>query len=224
MPADLPTSGLPAPAAATPGNCPEQAGASSSNRPQRYLPCSGTSIALTLDDGPSPQWTERMLGLLDHFKVRATFSLIGRQVAIHPGLVGAVAAAGHVIANHTYSHRDLARMPSADVEREIVSAGDAIERACGRRPDLFRAPGGAWSSTVLSLCERDGLRPLDWSIDPRDWSRPGTRHIAEVILGQTRPGSIILEHDGGGDRSQTYQALSIVVPRLLEAGYTFVTP
>ena len=65
------------------------------------------------------------------------------------------------------------------------------------------------------------LRPLDWSVDPRDWSRPGTATIVSRILSHTRTGSIILEHDGGGDRSQTVAALTIVLPRLLDEGFRF---
>ena len=221
IPPDL-VAGLPSPV--PPGSCTPKRPATSAGRPQRYLPCNGTAVALTLDDGPSPQWTERMLALLDRHHVRATFSLIGKQAVAHPGLVAEIAAAGHTLANHTYSHPDLATLPAAKVDREITRAGDAIEKACGTRPALFRAPGGSWSSTVLATCARDGLRPLDWSVDPRDWSRPGARHIAEVILRQTRPGSIILEHDGGGDRHETYLALAVTLPRLLEAGYTFTTP
>jgi peptidoglycan-N-acetylglucosamine deacetylase len=66
--------------------------------------------------------------------------------------------------------------------------------------------------------------PLAWSVDPRDWSRPGVRHIVATIMGTTRPGSIIIEHDGGGNRSQTVAALRIVLPRLLAEGYRFQTP
>jgi peptidoglycan/xylan/chitin deacetylase (PgdA/CDA1 family) len=138
--------------------------------------------------------------------------------------VAEIVAAGHMLANHSHTHPDLAVLPRARVEQEIMRAGDAIEQAGGRRPELFRAPGGAWSATVLSLCAREGLRPLAWSVDPRDWSRPGARQIAGIILRQTRPGSIILEHDGGGDRRETYQALSAAIPLLQEAGYTFTTP
>jgi len=221
IPADL-TLNLPTPV--PPGSCTPRHAAASAGHPQRFLPCTGTAIALSLDDGPSPEWTERMLGLLDRHHVRATFSLIGRQAVAHPGLVAEIAAAGHTLANHTYGHPDLATLPAAKVEREIARGGDAIEKACGTRPTLFRAPGGSWSRTVLATCARDGLRPLDWSVDPRDWSRPGARRIAEVILRQTRPGSIILEHDGGGDRRETLLALSVAIPRLLEAGYTFTTP
>jgi peptidoglycan/xylan/chitin deacetylase (PgdA/CDA1 family) len=224
LPEVLPTAGLPVVARPIPGVCPTTGPTPSGRGPQHYLVCTGTQIALTLDDGPSPEWTARMLRLLESYRVKATFSMIGRAVAAHPGLVDEVVAAGHLVGNHTYTHPDLSRLTRAAVEREIHSAGDAIEKACGRRPALFRAPGGHWSPAVLAVCAAAGMRPLDWSVDPRDWSQPGTRKIAEVILQNTRPGSIILEHDGGGDRHQTYEALSIAIPRLLDAGYRFVQP
>ncbi|MER6549629.1 polysaccharide deacetylase family protein, partial [Streptomyces sp. NPDC001233] len=73
-------------------------------------------------------------------------------------------------------------------------------------------------------CRELGMRLLDWSVDPHDWSRPGVSRIVERIMAHAHPGSIILEHDGGGDRSQTVAALRLVLPRLLDAGYHFVTP
>jgi peptidoglycan/xylan/chitin deacetylase (PgdA/CDA1 family) len=91
----------------------------------------------------------------------------------------------------------------------------------GVHPTIFRAPYGAWSPTVFQACADANLRALDWSVDPEDWSRPGTSAIVSRIMKNTRTGSIILEHDGGGDRSQTVAALKIVLPQLLDAGYRF---
>jgi peptidoglycan-N-acetylglucosamine deacetylase len=181
-------------------------------------------IALTIDDGPSPEYTPQVLRLLAKYKVTATFSMIGLEVAACPGLVREVAAAGHTIANHTWSHPDLARLAPVTVAGQIDRATDAIHQATGRKPSLFRAPYGAWSPAVLDTCARVGLTPLDWSVDPRDWSRPGVASIVANIMHNTRTGSIILEHDGGGNRSQTVAALKLVLPRLLDAGYHFATP
>jgi peptidoglycan-N-acetylglucosamine deacetylase len=181
-------------------------------------------IALTIDDGPSPEYTPQVLRLLAKYKVTATFSMIGLEVTAYPGLVREVAAAGHAIANHTWSHPDLARLAPVTVAGQIDRATDAIHRATGRKPSLFRAPYGAWSPAVLGTCARAGLTPLDWSVDPRDWSRPGVASIVANIMRDTRTGSIILEHDGGGNRSQTVAALKLVLPRLLDAGYHFATP
>ncbi len=172
--------------------------------PQAHVPCSAADVALTIDDGPDPEWTPKVLALLQRLDVRATFCVIGRQAAAHPELVAAVAGAGHVVANHTYTHRFLASATQQQIRSEIARATDAVAAATGgHRPTLFRAPGGEWTSAVLAECAAQGLRPLGWSVDPRDWSRPGTPSIVRTLLGKTVPGSIILEHDGGGNRSQT---------------------
>ena len=189
-----------------------------------YVRGGRNGIALTIDDGPSPEYTPQVLRLLAKYRVTATFSMIGLEVAAYPGLVREVAAAGHVIANHTWSHPDLARLAPVTVAGQLDRATDAIHRATGRAPQLFRAPYGAWSPAVLDQCARVGLTPLDWSVDPRDWSRPGVPAIVANIMRNTRTGSIILEHDGGGNRAQTVAALQQVIPRLLDHGYHFATP
>jgi peptidoglycan/xylan/chitin deacetylase (PgdA/CDA1 family) len=182
------------------------------------------AIALTIDDGPSPVYTPQMLQLLDKYQVTATFSMIGLEVDAHPAIAREVAAAGHIIANHTWSHPDLAFLSPAVIADQINQAAGAIHQATGRAPTLFRAPYGAWSPAVLQCCAQARMTPLDWSVDPRDWSRPGVAAIVRNIMRNTRTGSIILEHDGGGNRTQTLAALKIVLPRLIDAGYYFVTP
>jgi peptidoglycan/xylan/chitin deacetylase (PgdA/CDA1 family) len=218
---------VPTPARPTPGVCPTVPGlVQKPGGPQHYLPCNGTNIALTIDDGPDPAWTPKILAVLARYHIPATFCMIGRQAAAHPNLVAAVAGAGHHIANHTFTHPlAIARLAPPQVREEVERASEAIATASGgRRPSLFRSPGGAWSPTVLAACADAGMRPLDWSVDPRDWSMPGTQHIVDVVLTKTRPGSIILEHDGNGNRQQTVDALTIALPRLIDAGYHFVQP
>jgi peptidoglycan-N-acetylglucosamine deacetylase len=182
------------------------------------------AIALTIDDGPNPVYTPQVLALLARYQVTATFSMIGIEAQAYPAVAREVAAAGHLITNHTWTHLNLAWLPRALVAEQMSRATDAIHAATGRIPDLFRAPYGAWSPFVLSQCARTDMTPLGWSVDPRDWSRPGVASIVANIMRNTRTGSIVLEHDGGGDRSQTVAALKIVIPRLLAAGYHFRTP
>jgi peptidoglycan/xylan/chitin deacetylase (PgdA/CDA1 family) len=194
------------------------------DRPLYYIDNADKAIALTIDDGPSPAYTPQVLDLLAEYHVTATFSMIGIHVAAYPHLARAVAKAGHRIANHTWAHVDLAGLPARSVHGQLSRASDAIHAATGARPALFRAPYGAWTPTVIRQCEQMRMLPVDWSVDPRDWARPGVRRIVRDIMGKTRPGSIILEHDGGGNRSQTVAALRIVLPRLLAEGYHFQTP
>ena len=181
-------------------------------------------VALTIDDGPSPVYTPQVLRILRQYGIIASFSMTGRNAAAFPGVARQVAAAGHMIVNHTWNHYNLGYLPAVAVQDEIVRATDAIHAATGERPGMFRAPYGVWPPAVFSYCARAGLTPLAWSVDPRDWSRPGVRAIVRDIVADTRTGSIILEHDGGGNRSQTVAALTIWLPRLLDAGYQFTTP
>jgi peptidoglycan/xylan/chitin deacetylase (PgdA/CDA1 family) len=192
--------------------------------PVYYLDDGPKAIALTIDDGPSPVYTPQILRLLARYRVTAAFSMIGENASYYPGIARDVADAGHVIVNHTWDHANLTRLSRSQVRAEIARASGAIEAAAGARPAMFRAPYGAWPPAALEYCASAGLIPLDWSVDPRDWSRPGVSAIVRNIMRNTRTGSIILEHDGGGDRSQTVAALRIVIPRLLDEGYRFQAP
>lgn len=192
--------------------------------PVYYLDDGPRTIALTIDDGPSPVYTPQILQILERHHVTASFSMVGQNVTYYPGLVRDVADAGHVIVNHTWDHANLALLRASQARTEIARASDAIHAAVGERPRIFRAPYGAWSKATLEYCASEKLMPLDWSVDPRDWSRPGVGEIVTNILRNTRTGSIILEHDGGGNRSQTVAALRTVIPRLLAEGYRFRTP
>ncbi|MCW2879640.1 MAG: polysaccharide deacetylase [Sphaerisporangium sp.] len=180
------------------------------------------AIALTIDDGPHPEWTPRMLDLLAEHEVRATFSLIGIQVKRFPRLAERIVRAGHQLCNHTMHHPiPFNRLPAKRITSEIVEAQARISDATGVAAKFFRSPGGSWSSRVVHTADDHGMIPIDWDIDPRDWSRPGTRRIADSMLA-CRPGAILLCHDGGGDRSETLRALHVVIPRLKHRGLTFV--
>ncbi len=181
-------------------------------------------VALTIDDGPSPTYTPQILRLLSSYGITASFSMIGRNVAAYPSLAREVSAAGHFVVNHTWSHANLPMLAPAAQADQMAQASEVIQQATGHKPAMFRAPYGAWSPAVLACCRQMGLTPLDWSVDPRDWARPGVSAIVANIMRNTRTGSIILEHDGGGNRSQTVAALTYVLPRLLAQGFRFGTP
>jgi peptidoglycan/xylan/chitin deacetylase (PgdA/CDA1 family) len=193
-------------------------------RPLYYLDDGPKVIALTIDDGPSPVYTPQVLRVLEKYGVRATFSMVGVNVSYYPAIAREVAAAGHTIINHTWDHARLTALSASRQQEEIARATDAIHAATGVDPRMFRAPYGVWTREALAYCASERLVALDWSVDPRDWSRPGVSEIVSTIMRTTRSGSIILEHDGGGDRSQTVTALKIVLPRLIGEGYRFAVP
>jgi peptidoglycan-N-acetylglucosamine deacetylase len=213
-----------APSTATPEASPHTTGAAKAPpQPMYYLNDGPKTIALTIDDGPNATYTPQVLKLLQKYKVKATFSMIGTSVVANPGLAREVADAGHKVINHTWTHANLPGLTPSQLTVQIDKANDEIEAAIRGRLDMFRAPYGAWSPAVLERCQQMKLTPLDWSVDPQDWARPGTNKIISNIMKNTRTGSIILEHDGGGNRSQTVAALTVVIPELLNAGYRFRT-
>ena len=179
-------------------------------------------LALTFDDGPS-SYTLQILAVLHAFRAHATFFAIGRQVVEYPALVRAVERAGDQIGNHTYTHADLLYLSNQSIRLQLMRAQEAIHAAAGITPVWFHPPDGAIDSRVAAVAASLGLRPVLWSVDPRDWSRPGTSAIIQRVLAAVRPGSIVLLHDGGGDRSQTVAALSVILRTLQAEGYRFLT-
>ncbi|HEV2634690.1 MAG TPA: polysaccharide deacetylase family protein [Actinocrinis sp.] len=189
--------------------------------PQWYADDGPMSIALTMDDGPDPVYTPQVLAVLQQYGIKATFNMIGRQVGHNLSLVREVSAAGHTITNHTWDHADLTKYTYAQVCSEIERCNDALSSA-GQHPTIFRAPYGNWSTAVFQACAANNLRPVGWTVDPKDWSRPGVTSIVNNVMQHTRQHDIILEHDGGGDRSQTVAAMKIFIPELLGRGFHFV--
>ena len=192
--------------------------------PSSPAPVSDKVVALTFDDGPWPD-TGQFLQVLQQAGITATFCMIGRQVLAHPEWANAVVAAGMTLCNHTFNHNmQLANAPADLVEAEIQSGADAIKRVTGQAPRFYRAPGGFLSPLIEDNANRLGEQVLGWNVDPSDYRRPGPPGIVDRVMVQVRSGSIILLHDGGGDRSQTLAALPVIISRLLAAGYRFTTP
>ena len=182
-------------------------------------------VALTFDDGP---WTDTpaFLSLLEREHVVATFFEIGRQVGPY-GQGGAIErrmlADGDMIGDHTWSHVDVGA-GGAFAAQQLSEAAAAIRRATGGfQPCLFRAPYGDARPPLVSVARSLGFTTIQWNVDPHDWARPGVGAIYGNVLAVTRPGSIIIQHDGGGDRSQTLAALPNEITGLRREGYQFVT-
>lgn len=179
-------------------------------------------VALTFDDGPSP-YTAPILTVLASYRAHATFFEIGEQVGPFASTVRSIVRAGDEIGNHTYTHADLLYLSNAAAETQIQETQTAIFHAAAVTPRWFRPPGGFVDARIIQLASSLGLHSTLWSVDPRDWSLPGTGAIVQNVLANTRPGSVILLHDGGGNRSQTLAALPIILHTLRAEGYGFVT-
>ncbi|HEY3479881.1 MAG TPA: polysaccharide deacetylase family protein [Streptomyces sp.] len=186
----------------------------------------GKAVNITIDDGPDPVWTPQVLAVLKQYGVHATFCMIGPQAAAHPDLVRRVVAERHRLCDHTVHHNEaMDHKPLAYQKSEILDALDMIEDASGgAHVQYYRAPGGAFTPASRALAAQHGLRPLGWNIDTKDFSRPGVAAIMHTLKYEIGNGPTILFHDGGGDRSQTVEALRQALPWLRQQGYAFSFP
>jgi len=184
----------------------------------------GREIALTFDDGPHPVYTPQVLEVLRRHDVRATFCLVGENAEQYPDLVRAISDGGHQIANHSWDHPQLTRIRPGKARSQLARTSEVIARTVSTPPTLARAPYGMWNERTLAIAADLGMSPLGWSVDCRDWARPGIGAISGTVLRNLRPGAIVLSHDGGGNRSQTAAALDHYLPQVLERGYVPTFP
>src|SRR5437762_11239157 len=186
------------------------------NGPFGSLRTTGTSaVALTFDDGPGA-YTGQVLDLLAQYHIKATFCIIGRQVWANAELVKRIVAEGHTLCNHTWDHDlNLRNRPADQVRAEMQKTLDAIHAAVPGAPVRYsREPGCNWGANTVQMAESLGITPIHWAVDPSDWTKPGAPAIISRVLSHTGPGSIVLMHDGGGDRSGTVAALRTILPNL----------
>ena len=192
------------------------------------LPGSDNAVSITFDDGPNPHATPLILDALAASGVQATFFVLGRHADRWPALVKRMSDEGHQLGNHGYFHRKLHRRSPLYVRDDLTRGADAIERACGVRPGVFRAPHGFRNPWVTPIARSLGQRTIGWSLGVWDSARPGADEIVRRALSGMRAGSILLLHDGDGydadgDRLQTAAALPRIIEGLRERGFRFAT-
>ena len=188
------------------------------------------TIALTFDDGPDPVWTPKILDLLKAQKVHATFFVVGTEVAAHPALARRIVAEGHQIAVHTFTHANLTTVAGWRRDMELRQSQSILAGATGVTTTLLRPP---YSSEPAELTDRDwesieatrkaGYLTVLTTQDSEDWRKPGTTQIIANSMPRSSAGQVLLMHDAGGDRSETVEALSKLVPRLKARGFRFAT-
>lgn len=175
-------------------------------------------VALTLDDGPSGHYTQRLLEGLQKRNVKATFLLCGYRMEQYPGMAETIFRQGHEIGLHGYSHKDMSAMTYTQVAKEIADTKALLPEGC--RPAFLRTPGGAWSATVAQAASDAGLALLKWSVDPRDWATHDAAAVTAAVVDCVSDGDIILLHDMC---DCSVNAALDIVDRLLAEGFHFVT-
>lgn len=176
-------------------------------------------VALTIDDGPHPEYTPRLLKILKQAGVHATFFVVGMMAEQHPDLVRAEVADGHEIGTHTYSHQDLRKLRPDQVKQEIMQGGAAVKRITGKTPNILRPPYGFYDKYDVHCTNALGYTLVLWSLHSGDSQGLKPDRIYERVR-RAQNGDIILMHDGFG---YTPRALPTVLQILKNRGFRFVT-
>jgi peptidoglycan/xylan/chitin deacetylase (PgdA/CDA1 family) len=178
-------------------------------------------VALTFDDGPSILNTPGLLDILKEKEVRATFFMVGKNIATHPDIARQATANGHEIGSHSWSHPHLGKLSDAAVTEELQKTEDALMAATGGKPRHLRPPYGDFTNAQRQWVHRKfGYDFIFWDVDPEDWRKPGVDAIISRIVTGARNGSIILLHDIHAD---SVAAVPAIIDQLKAKGFKFLT-
>ncbi len=175
-------------------------------------------VAITFDDGPDPSTLKSILDILDEYNSKATFFLLGQRVKGSEHLVKEMFNRGHQIANHSYSHPQFSRLGSSEAVRQIKMTEDLLGSFMSHK--YFRPPYGDYNRQTLEVAYQLGYKVMYWNVDTRDWAATNHKQIVNVVMERTKPGSIILFHEG---KQLTVKALPEILKWLTDEGYTMVT-
>lgn len=174
------------------------------------------TIALTFDDGPS-KYTKDIINLLESYDCNATFFVLGNKVSIYKDTIREAIELGNEIGNHTYNHKWLSKLDIDNIKKQINETQNILKEELNYTPTLLRPTYGSVNKKIRNNTD---LEIVLWSVDTLDWKIKSSKKIAERSLSKINDGSIILMHD---TYKRTYEALRIMIPKLLEEGYQFVT-
>jgi peptidoglycan/xylan/chitin deacetylase (PgdA/CDA1 family) len=183
-------------------------------------------VALTFDDVPDIRFTPQLLDVLKRYEIKATFFIVGYRAQNHPDLVRRMVREGHALGNHSYNHALMTKTTLPKFEKQIMRTQSIIRSLTGQAPKYYRPPYGEINEEQLRWAERHGFTVVNWDVDSLDWKGLSASEVAGNIIPAVKPGSIVLQHGGGGkgqDLSGTIEALPKIIEQLRSQGYSFVT-
>ncbi|MEF2967220.1 polysaccharide deacetylase family protein [Paenibacillus sp. M1] len=183
-------------------------------------------VALTFDDVPDPRFTPQVLQVLRKEGVKATFFVVGHRAKKYPELLRKIHAEGHIIGNHSFSHPVFKKRSLKQFQSEILRTEKIILGITGYRPKLIRPPYGEINEEQVRWAKQHGYTIVNWNVDSLDWKGLDQEKVVQNVLGTVGPGSIVLQHAGGGTGSNltgTIEALPEIIHTLRAKGYHFVT-
>ena len=193
----------------------------------RYGNNDGLKVALTFDDGPNPEYTPQILGILKKYGVKATFFVVGKNALLYSDIIMNIQTEGHTIGTHSYSHIHAWLLFPFSFLKDLTKSCSTLRNLTGKQPQWYRPPWGTFNILIPSAAKKLRLSLAYWSISARDWeSDVSPERIANTVLAKTKPGAIIVLHDNGDNHSsvdKTVKALPIIIESLKSKGYQFVT-
>ncbi|WP_253944890.1 polysaccharide deacetylase family protein [Paenibacillus sp. NEAU-GSW1] len=184
-------------------------------------------IALTFDDAPDPRFTPEILDVLAKYDVCATFFVVGARAAKHPEMVRRISRECHTVGNHSYNHAVMSKLSAAAFRSQIERTDTIIYRIVGYHSRFIRPPYGEMLPAQVGWTKRNGYIVVNWDVDSIDWrNNPSSGAILQNIRKTLQPGSIVLQHAGGGvgqDLSGTIEALPRLIATMRQKGFEFVT-
>lgn len=198
--------------------------------PSAYIlngPRNKRRVALTFDDAPDPRVTPTILDILAKYDVRATFFIVGNRAARNPSLVKRIHNEGHIIGNHSYDHAVMSKLSLVSYRKQIWQTDTIIKKLIGYSPHFIRPPYGEMLPQQVKWSKQAGFTIVNWDVDSNDWrNNPDSEFVLKNIKKTLQPGSIILQHAGGGSKqnlSGTIEALPQLIKLLRNRGYELVT-
>lgn len=183
----------------------------------------GKRVALTFDDGPHPRYTPQILEILNEYGIKATFFVIGQNIDNYPEAFEAIVNSGCEIGNHTYSHKNMAKMSEYEIERELRQTEERVAGFTDRKMKLLRPPEGSIGVPLEKVSRSLGYDVILWSVDTLDWANTPSETIRANVMKSLCGGDIILMHDYTSNGGITCTALRKLIPAMLAKGYEFVT-
>ncbi|RXZ81572.1 polysaccharide deacetylase family protein [Paenibacillaceae bacterium] len=183
-------------------------------------------VALTFDDAPDGVFTPKVLDILKKEGVKATFFVVGNRVEAHPDMMKRIIDEGHVVGNHSYNHPNLPKLSDADFRKQITRTDELIRQYTGFTPSYVRPPYGNINEQQLRWLASQHRKVINWNVDSLDWKGLSASEVETNILANVKPGSIVLQHSGGGvgeDLMGTVEALPRIIEKLRKDGVHFAT-
>ena len=183
------------------------------------------NLCLTFDDGPNTSQTLKVLDILDKYKIKATFFMVGENIEYQKDVVKKLYNKGHEIGNHFYAHENINKISKEEIKESILKTNELIYGITGKNPTVLRPPYGFVNEDLKDICGELNMSIILWTADKdsRDWELTPASEMIENVTKKVTNGDIFLFHDGSKKFTNTLEAIDVIIPKLQDKGYRWVS-